>query len=43
MPSETAPRILAAFTSPRPGSRAPGGAKAARTPTAALGAPQTTE
>jgi hypothetical protein len=43
MPSETTPRILAAFTSPSPGSRAPGGANAARTPATALGAPQTTE
>src|SRR3990172_5769426 len=43
IPSETTPRILVALIARPPGSVARGGAKAVRSPGAALGAPQITE
>src|SRR5437867_698276 len=42
IPWDSVPRIFALAIRRSPGSTAPGGAKAARTPTAAFGAPQTT-
>ena len=42
IPSDTVPRIVATSTRRPPGRRAPGGAKAARTPSRTFGAPQTT-
>ena len=43
MPCDSTPRILAMPIARPPGSVAPGGANAARAPTAVLGAPHTTE
>ena len=43
MPCDSTPWIFAAAIRRLPGSTAPGGAKAARTPARAFGAPQTTE
>ena len=42
MPSDSTPWIFFAATTPRPGSVAPGGAKAARAPARVFGAPHTT-
>jgi hypothetical protein len=43
MPCDSTPWIFAAAIRRPPGSTAPGGANAARTPTFVLGAPHTTE
>jgi hypothetical protein len=42
MPCDSTPWIFFTATAPSPGSVAPGGAKAARTPARAFGAPHTT-
>ena len=42
IPSDTVPRMVATASRRPPGSDAPGGAKAARTPARTFGAPHTT-